>query len=296
MSQVSVFPTTAHGRSSWRALRPLLLLGGFVALWWALMTGVAQADSSPKHLVDHVRSQVTTAHHDTAKSPVREVVRRVHHEVKTTATKTTSTVRQQTKPVTRSVSTVVEKTPVVRAAKPAVHEVEKTVRSSVADTVEKTRSVLSKTLAGPVVDGVVDAADSTVETAESAALQGDSPSPSHSAKSSTPSATSTTSTTSTTTTTDLAALASGEHPDSSEAPSGERASHDADAPVDGPAGTPPVHDPCASPSGSSTTSTTPAGITESSTIVMPQVGHDLHVGRLARLLDGPAYEPGSSPD
>ena len=59
MSQVSVCSATAHGRSSWRALRPVLVLGGFVAIWWALMTGVAQADSTPHHsLVDQVRSQV----------------------------------------------------------------------------------------------------------------------------------------------------------------------------------------------------------------------------------------------
>ena len=80
MSQVSVCSATAHGRSPWRALRPVLLLGGFVAIWWALMTGVAQAESTPHHsLVDQVRSEVKAQHHAT---PVRDVVRRVHHDVK----------------------------------------------------------------------------------------------------------------------------------------------------------------------------------------------------------------------
>ena len=105
MSQVSVCSATAHGRSPWRALRPVLLLGGFVAIWWALMTGVAQADSTPHHhLVDHLRSQVQAQHHDT---PVRDAVRRVHHDVKATTSKARHQVKESTRPVTRTVSTLV---------------------------------------------------------------------------------------------------------------------------------------------------------------------------------------------
>ena len=85
MVQVSVCPATADRRSQWRALRPVLILGGFVAVWWALMTGVAQADSTPHHhLVDHLRSQVQAQHHDT---PLRDAVRRTHHDVKATTGK-----------------------------------------------------------------------------------------------------------------------------------------------------------------------------------------------------------------
>ena len=74
MSQVSACSATAHGRSPWRALRPVLVLGGFVAVWWALMTGVAQAESTPHHsLVDQVRSQVK-AHTTPLRSVTSSVV------------------------------------------------------------------------------------------------------------------------------------------------------------------------------------------------------------------------------
>src|SRR6478735_827884 len=112
MVQVSVFAATADRRSQWRALRPVLILGGFVAVWWALMTGVAQADSTPHHhLVDHLRSQVQAEHHDT---PVRDAVRRVHHDVQATTAKAhhqaRSTTRPVTRPLTRTVTRVADST------------------------------------------------------------------------------------------------------------------------------------------------------------------------------------------
>src|SRR3954449_2671297 len=108
MSQVSVCSATAHGRPSWRALRPALVLGGFVAIWWALMTGVAHADTdhAPRHHgLDAVR---TTAKAHLA--PVRDAVRRVHHETRTTATRATAPVHHQLAPVTKPVTQPVART------------------------------------------------------------------------------------------------------------------------------------------------------------------------------------------
>ena len=85
---------TAEKRPSWHALRPWLLLGGFVAVWWILSTGAAQADSTPRlhvaeqvsgltqatpvrHLADHGHRVTTTAHH--AATPVRDHVKTVSH-------------------------------------------------------------------------------------------------------------------------------------------------------------------------------------------------------------------------
>src|SRR4051812_28711893 len=109
MVQVSVCPATADRRSQWRALRPVLGLGGFVAIWWALMTGAAQAETTPHHpLLDHVRSQVQAEHHAT---PVRDAVRRVLHDVRATTEKVHHQARNTTRPVTQTVSAVLDRTP-----------------------------------------------------------------------------------------------------------------------------------------------------------------------------------------
>ena len=119
MTQVSVRPATAARRSQWRALRPLLILGGFVAIWWALMTGVAQAESTPQHHgLDALKK--TTQSVKTHVAPVRDVVKRVHHDVKATTSKATTQVRHAvrpaTKPVVRTATSVVSSTPVVKQA------------------------------------------------------------------------------------------------------------------------------------------------------------------------------------
>src|SRR3954454_12417290 len=107
--QISGEGMAADERTSRHALRALLLLGGFVAVWWALMTGVAQADSTPHHLLDQVRSQVPTKHHET---PVRDALRRAHHDVQTTTRQVHHEVRNTARPVSRTVYTVVDSTPV----------------------------------------------------------------------------------------------------------------------------------------------------------------------------------------
>ena len=275
MSQVSGKPTTAHGRSVWRVLRPVLVLGGFVAVWWALTTGVAHADATPQGLGDKVRAAAKAD-----SSPVRDVVRRVQNEAKAATTKAATNVRQQAEPVTRTVSSAVDATPVA----PVVTKATESVHATVSDAVEKTRAKLTKSAAGPVVDTVGSTVKKTAPKPPSSTGQGNSPSERTSKQTSAAS---------------FAALLSstfGQQSTSPAATAEQRASIEAELPLDGPGGTPPVHDPCASPSGSSSTSFTPVGVTESSWLVLPSVLRDLPTWRLARQPGGPAYQPGSSPD
>jgi hypothetical protein len=276
MVQVSVCPATADRRSQWRALRPVLILGGFVAVWWALMTGVAQADSTPHHhLVDHLRSQVQAQHHDT---PLRDAVRRVHHDVQATTANAHHQTRNTTRPVTRTVSGVVDSTPLA----PATTKTTKAIRSTLTTTVATTRALVAKSTASPVVRAVEDTVKDAVEKPESSTGQGNSHSPRHSAKAFASS---------------LATYSSsflGQHSATLDQP---QASTDTGGPGDGPRGIPTLPGPCSSPSGPGTSSSfTPVGITESSLLVMPRVLGDHHTWRLARLPVGPAYQPGSSPD
>src|SRR5436190_23742707 len=95
MSQVSGSSATAYGRSVWRVLRPAVVLGGFVAVWWALTTGVPHADTSPHGLANSVRHAVKAHHssHISHSSPVRDLARRVHHDARSTSSKVVSPVR-----------------------------------------------------------------------------------------------------------------------------------------------------------------------------------------------------------
>lgn len=272
MTQVSVCPATAERRSRWRALRPVLILGGFVAIWWALMTGVAQADSTPRQPgLDVVKASV--------KGPdvqVRDVVRRAHQDVKATTSKATSRVSHQARPVTRKVTERVA--PIVNSA-PIAHQATRAIRTTVSDTVATTKELLRDTAAGPVVDTVDGLVENTIEKPESSTGQGNS----HSLRAAKKAA--------------IAELLTAFETD------GVRSAitaqqHRATTPIDGdfPVPAPASPDPCASPSGSGSTSFTPVGISESSLLVMPSVVRDLRTWRLARLPVGPAYQPGSAPD
>jgi hypothetical protein len=275
MSQVSGISATAPGRSLWRVLRPALVLSGFVAVWWALTTGVAHAESSPHGLGDSVRA-AAKAH----TSPVRDVARRVHHDARPATAKVTTHVRQKAAPVTRTMSAVVDSTPVA----PVKAAVTETVRSGVSETVEKTRSLLAKTAADHVGDPVKRTDTNVVEKPESSTGQGNSGSKRVANKASASSLTT------------LPSSAFAQQFTSSAAPGEQPASIEAELPLDGPGGVPPVHEPCTSPGGSASTSATPVGVTESSWLVMPSVLRDLPPWCLARLPGGPAYQPGSSPD
>ena len=103
-------PSTAEKRSAWQTLRPWLLLGGFVAVWWVLSTGAAQAESTPRlpahvterasalthagpvrHLADRAHRATETARHDA--TPVRDHVRTVSHETRSTVQATSTNVQ-----------------------------------------------------------------------------------------------------------------------------------------------------------------------------------------------------------
>jgi hypothetical protein len=281
MHQVSVCPATAVRRSQWHALRPVLILGGFIAIWWALMTGVAHAESTPHHsLVDQVGSQLKVQHHSS--HPVREVIRRVHHDVRTTtSTKVGHQVAETTEttaPVTRSVSTVTDSTPLA----PVTTKVIKTVHTALSQTVE-----------GTVQNPVLDTATGTVGTLESSTVQGDSHSQHHAMKA-LPSSLS-----------ELLSPTTVQQSGSSTAPDRNRASTHIGGPLNDPQngplngplnGTPTLLDPCSSPSGSGSSPYTPVGITESSTLMVPTVLRDHHTWSLARPHGGPADKPSSSPD
>jgi hypothetical protein len=294
MSQVSAYPVAAHGRSTWRALRPLLLLGGFALLWWALMTGVAHADGSDKprpSVLDQVRSaakaHATPDKKPTAK-PARDLVGKTRETVKATTTqvthRVTTDVRKTVEPVTRSVTATVESTPVVG-------KVTKAATQTLGTTVTKTRALLNETAVGPVVDPVLKPVDEVVTTnlskPESSTGQGNSPSTGPSGQSAA---------TSFAEQLPTAFEAGGQSSASTAGDHRVTSSNEGGSPLDGPRGTPLSPDPCASPSGSGSTSFTPVGSTESSLLTLPSVLRDQHTWRLARLSGGPAYEPGSSPD
>src|SRR4051794_18393492 len=106
MAQVTLGTVTADRRSPRRALRLLLVLGGFAALWWVLMTGTAQADSGPRHheLRDTLRTATATVHR-AAPVTERHAVRRVVHATHATVARTSEAVhavRRGTAPVTKS--------------------------------------------------------------------------------------------------------------------------------------------------------------------------------------------------
>jgi hypothetical protein len=278
VSQVSVYSGTADRRSLWHALRPALVLGGFVALWWALMTGVAHADSKGEgrnNLTDTLRTSAK-AHH---KAPVREVARRVHHDVQAATSKAVAPARQHAAPIVRTTTTVVSETPVA----PVAEQVTQTVRRTASGTAATTRSLLTKVGAGPVTEDVRDTIRTTVQKPESSTVQGNSASKRHLRATSA-------------TLLPSAGEASATQSAPTTEPDRESASTDAGSPVDGPLGSPSAPVPCAPAHGSGSSSVTPVGIVESSWLSMPSVTDDLRSWRLARLPGGPAYEPGSSPD
>jgi hypothetical protein len=272
MTQVSVCPATAERRSQWRALRPVLILGGFLAIWWALMTGVAHADSTTQHHgLDKVSASVKGQH----VGQVHDVVRRAHHDAKPTASKRTSHVSHQARPVTRKVRTAAS----IVSSTPIADQATKVIRTTVSDTVAKTKKLVRNTAAGPVFGTVDEVVKNTIEKPESSTGQGNSHSLSPSGKTSDAEL--------------LAAFEASGHRSASPAMLDRATTPTAG---DSPLRAPSVPDPCASPSGSGSTSYTPVGITESSLLMMPSVLRDLRTWRLARLPGGPAYQPGSAPD
>lgn len=296
MSQVPVRSEAACGRSPRRALRPLLLLGGFVALWWALMTGVAQAEDAPDRgsVLGQVVSQVTanpvTANPGKANpvqadpvKPVRGAVSTVTHEV-----------HKAVEPVTKQVAAEVHHTPTVRTVTTTVsqttHQVlDVTPAKPVADAVD---AVVVKTV-DEVVDGAV---TGPVEKPQSSVLPENSPhlQPQEHVSGKSPENTSAASHTRY----DAHVLEAAEmsmqvSPGTDPAQTAPRGG----SPLDGPGVDLALTAPCASSSGSvSSSSPTPGAITESSCLTVPTAAFEVHPWRQARLPGGPAYPPTSSPD
>jgi hypothetical protein len=284
MSQVSVCSTTAKERSSWRALRPVLILGGLVAVWWALMSGVAHADGPHHRTALEQLPAHAKAHHATPVRNLADRAHRTHEQVGPTRARATGRVvhevRHQARPVTRTVASVVESTRVTSHTVRAVH-------TTVSGTVARTRMLVRDTAASPGRDVVGQVVDRTAGKPESSTGQGNSHSSRPQGKGSV---------------TSFAQLASTAFdtggPGSATSTTADRVnpSIDGRSPANGPRGAPAVPGPCASPSGSGSSSSTPEGITGSSWLGLPSVLRDHHAWRLARLPGGPAYRPGSSPD
>ena len=156
MNQDQVSPATAGKRPSWHALRPWLLLGGFVAVWWILSTGTAQADSTPR-VQAHV---LETAKGLTHTGPVRHVAGRAHH---------VTTARHETTPVRDRVKTVSHTTrSTVQVAATSIHEV---VRGQLPGVVTKPVDRLLRTAestVGHAVPGVVTLPESSSTQGNSA--------------------------------------------------------------------------------------------------------------------------------
>jgi hypothetical protein len=132
MGQATVTATTDERR--WlSALRPLVLLGGFVLVWWFLMTGAAQADGGPDGgLDDTVRSATSTVervvHRPNPRSAPADKARQHRTPVAHVA-----------KAVSQRVDTVVAPVaaPVVSVAERAVENNVKPVTTRTTDTVRK---------------------------------------------------------------------------------------------------------------------------------------------------------------
>ena len=138
MGQATVTATTDE-RRSFRALRPLLLLGGFALVWWFLMTGAAQANGGPdRGLADTARSATGTVERvldrpaaapagkvrQQHRAPVAHATRAVHQRVNTVVSPVTT-------PVVSVVEHAVENTvkPVTTRTTGTVRKVVKDVRS-----------------------------------------------------------------------------------------------------------------------------------------------------------------------
>lgn len=279
MAQVTLGKVAADRRPVLPVLRPLLVLGGFVALWWILMTGSAQAASGPDHdhdLRDTLRSVTSTVHRaaPVTKTPA---VRRVSHEAR-------STVSHVARPALAPVRSIVAATPAAPVVKQATTSVRETTVAIVdvvsaapsASAVEPATGTLQNALPTRIPPSILNVESSTLtgespSTPTDRAIPGAQPEfalqvPSSAA--STPSIT--------------APAQSLEHPRS---PSPQ-----------GPFTNPTSSERCPSSSGSGSTTPLPAGFHELSFLVGPSVGADRHPWRLALRSGGPSHLPGCSPD
>ena len=269
MAQVALVTVTAERRPLFRALRPLLLLGGFAALWWVLMTGSAQATSGPDHheLRDTLRSASATVHRA---MPVTwsPTVRRIVHVTESRTTPVVPAVRRGVVPVTRAVTAPVRsalaKPPAAHVAQRAQGAVHRPIVSG-APAPDRNRPPASpRTAPAPP------------EAPEAPAASAPAP---HAAPSSTRSA------------------ATPERSSAAPSPGHHRTWRHAHSPSPTPlpAGAPPASEHCPSgPSGPATP--TAARIAETPLLVAPSTVPGRHAWRVAGHSDGPSHLPACSPD
>ena len=127
--------TAADRRRPLPALRPFLVVGGFVFLWWCLATGTAHADGTPERgasLVDHAlpaaaahpvpQKHATHAEPAERRVSVTAVVERVRQTP--TTTETVAAVRAVVEPVVRQTRAIVDATPAGPAVGAVLSKVE----------------------------------------------------------------------------------------------------------------------------------------------------------------------------
>ncbi len=180
MGQATLTATTDERRWSC-ALRPMVLLGGFVLVWWFLMTGTAQAGDGPARELADTASAVTgsvervvdrqadrrapaAAEDRQHQSPVTKVTRTVHRHVAPVVA-----------PVTAPVASIAKQT-VENDVEPVTTRTTDTVRTVVGKVVKDVRSGLEKTPAGSVVPPELELdafEDTTPKVGESSTQQGE---------------------------------------------------------------------------------------------------------------------------
>ena len=147
MGQATV-TATADERRSFSALRPLLLLGGFVLVWWFLTTGAAQASGGPDSaLADTARSATGTVERVVDRPAPRSApagkVRQHRAPVAHVTEAVTQRVDTVVGPDTTPVASVAERT-VENTVKPVTTRATDTVRSTVRKVVKDVRSDLGQ--------------------------------------------------------------------------------------------------------------------------------------------------------
>ena len=175
MGQVTASGVTADRRLPLRALRAFLLLGGFLVLWWCLLTGTAQAVEGPGRGPGDAPRGLAGAVSDLADRPGHSAVERDRRGPQMAA-KLAQAVRHHAAPVTTLAERTVEKA----TTEPVVAEATATVRSTVTEVVEGTRSTIETTVERTPLASVVAPEGDDSETlpfdGESSTEQGETPS------------------------------------------------------------------------------------------------------------------------
>lgn len=164
MDQGTPVAATTDSRRVLHALRPLVLLGGFVVLWWCLATGTAQASDGPHHGLGATTRALTGAVHQ----PVRHVTGRGQHALGA-ASRAARPVRHQTSPLVAAARTTSRTSPV---ASPLTSTT-KTVHVHLAAALQQVGPTLSQTAVGAVILPATTVVEHLQLVGESSTLQGE---------------------------------------------------------------------------------------------------------------------------